>query len=1077
MWGNITKHVGAAIQKVQKIQNELESQLDAAVGADDATSARPLTEFTSSSVINSVEGDVDESDVDRNAVMNGSLHILGEASLVGDDEVDLPNDAARDVQNNTTNTKAEIDLPNDTARDVKNSTSNITAEIPLLSTIDDIEVEEKFRDTVATNGGIQSADEWDFEINIDERNELNSLSASEVEDIPSQIKVITSAEIFLEVAPETSLSEQSIDILSTTMELLTENAPIVAITEVATETPPLKITYITEAPTVNGSIEEGGLTDNYAEQVPLTLNDTPSSPSKMLIEADALSLDKAFQTTENSIVKSISTVKSVITEFNPLVSLQLSTRPLSPILLIRDDKLPLIPMKFEQLIPIDDTIDSTDAILTDHQISGINDNDKSSIASVEAQENEYSIATDVIDSQKEEAYLLNGRSDSHVSDPVADTDDFSVLALATATLAAQYEQRILDMERMHSAAIETQQKSFDEQLKRVKLEAEATAIAEKSLIDFDAKSQLEVRDAAAAEDKIETAFQIEQLNHSLACVKKELSDAISLATQREISLAKLNADSLKMSEIVVERERALETYAIKMSETHKQLEIAQRRILDLSAEMTEKDTRLRQTQINAAGDGELKKQLIRAQEIMKEKEERLAAFEQEGQNLAKKQSEMEKVVRTTKADVKKRDVEIAKLKESKEQLVKAIEEMQDLVRKNELEASSAVKSLSAMQAVSQASTDKLSRLEGDIGSKADELASQRKAMEAAWAENNESKRLVAELKADRDDLRRQIGLGTSKVMETESSRRDIEQREAVLRATNKQLQDSLQRQMQESGIREERLRDEVGEMRKRWQEAITSRETLSSELGSATAPLLRQISSMQDSMRMKGESWQAVEASLSERALRAESVAEIAELKKVVLEEQTNDLKLQIGLIGTRLQESLTAAQIAESALEKLKKSETALADKVIELESRLALEVGQKQSFQSSLRELELRHKIDQQDAKNAADLIAQQGEGQLHLLKAEAQSLKDQLETERKGSTKRNSTKRLLEKDKSSFGGSSSGNGASNGIHHDLGGFSTISNGFRPDGINEDDASRSHATRYGGNIMPDVVLPSKFS
>ena len=83
-------------------------------------------------------------------------------------------------------------------------------------------------------------------------------------------------------------------------------------------------------------------------------------------------------------------------------------------------------------------------------------------------------------------------------------------------------------------------------------------------------------------------------------------------------------------------------------------------------------------------------------------------------------------------------------------------------------------------------------------------------------------------------------------METESSRRDIEQREAVLRATSKQLQDSLQRQMGEASVREERLREEVGEMRKRWQEAITSRETLASELGSATAPLLRQISSMQE---------------------------------------------------------------------------------------------------------------------------------------------------------------------------------------------------------------------------------------
>lgn len=32
-------------------------------------------------------------------------------------------------------------------------------------------------------------------------------------------------------------------------------------------------------------------------------------------------------------------------------------------------------------------------------------------------------------------------------------------------------------------------------------------------------------------------------------------------------------------------------------------------------------------------------------------------------------------------------------------------------------------------------------------------------METAWNENSESKRVIAELKADRDDLRRQIGLG------------------------------------------------------------------------------------------------------------------------------------------------------------------------------------------------------------------------------------------------------------------------------------------------------------------------------
>jgi len=93
-------------------------------------------------------------------------------------------------------------------------------------------------------------------------------------------------------------------------------------------------------------------------------------------------------------------------------------------------------------------------------------------------------------------------------------------------------------------------------------------------------------------------------------------------------------------------------------------------------------------------------------------------------------------------------------------------------------------------------------------------------------------------------------------------------------------------QMQEASVREERLREEGSEMRKRWQEAVSSRETLASELAGATAPLLRQISSMQEAMRAKQEGWQAVESSLSERALRAESVAEMAEHRKNLLEEQ-----------------------------------------------------------------------------------------------------------------------------------------------------------------------------------------------
>jgi predicted nucleic acid-binding Zn-ribbon protein len=95
-------------------------------------------------------------------------------------------------------------------------------------------------------------------------------------------------------------------------------------------------------------------------------------------------------------------------------------------------------------------------------------------------------------------------------------------------------------------------------------------------------------------------------------------------------------------------------------------------------------------------------------------------------------------------------------------------------------------------------------------------------------------------------------------VETESSRRDLEQREAILRATNRQLQESLQRQMDESSAREERMREELKETRNRWQEAIASREALTSEVGNATTPLLRQITSLQESLRVKTDSWQKV---------------------------------------------------------------------------------------------------------------------------------------------------------------------------------------------------------------------------
>jgi len=490
--------------------------------------------------------------------------------------------------------------------------------------------------------------------------------------------------------------------------------------------------------------------------------------------------------------------------------------------------------------------------------------------------------------------------------------------------------------------------------------------------------------AAAAEDASRTHLQ--QLQSDLEAARAQVAQL-----GRESSAT--GAEMAKVQEALVARERALGTASQNLSELHQQQQHSEQRIQDLNAEIAAKDAAARLVQGSTAEDEEARKQLQKYQEVYKEQGERLALFEKEGQNLARKQSEMEKVVRKSKADLKAKDAEIQKLKDSKEQLVKAVEQTQDVLKKHESDATSSSKSLSAMQAVSQASADKLARLETELGSKGEEFASQRRALEGAWAETSELKRSVAELKADRDDLRRRIGEGTSKVMETESSRRDIEQREAVLRATSQQLQDSLQRQMQEAAHREERLREEVNEMRKRWQEAVSSRESMASELGNATAPLLRQITSLQESIRAKSEHWQGVEGSLSERAIRAENAAEVAEHKRRLLEDETQALKQQLASTSARLQEAQAQLQAAQSAAERIRRREAQWSEEKVDTDSRLAMEVAQRQSLQSSLRELEIRHKVELQEAQEAAAVLGTQREYEHGKLARDCEQLREEL------------------------------------------------------------------------------------
>ena len=443
--------------------------------------------------------------------------------------------------------------------------------------------------------------------------------------------------------------------------------------------------------------------------------------------------------------------------------------------------------------------------------------------------------------------------------------------------------------------------------------------------------------------------EIKSLNVNILELKAEVNNKTN-------SMTKLQESKEEIQSNLTTAQRESASLRQKVNDLETTVRDAERRIGEKEGELSVKDDMLRDAQTGAADRTELAKKLVRYKEQLEDKQKLVAGIEAEAQVLAKKQSDMEKAVRKAKAEGKEKDKEIEKLKERVSQMTQTVSELQGVIRSNESKASDTSKSLSAMQAVSQASTEKMGKLEAEVKSKSDELSSQKKALESAWAEVSELKRTSVELRVERDDLLNRIGEGTSKAQETENSRRDGEQREAVLVATNKQLEESLRRQMSDASTREERLRDEVYDIRRKWQDAVAARESLASELSEATTPLLRQVATLQDTLRVRTEGWQQMESSLSERAIRSETSLNKMneELSKAQRSEEKNVRELQ------KLNEELQSLRTNATTLEKEKAASNEREEKVTaqlaEVKSQLQLEEAERISQIATIRELETR-------------------------------------------------------------------------------------------------------------------------
>mmetsp|Transcript_30612 Transcript_30612/g.70068 ORF Transcript_30612/g.70068 Transcript_30612/m.70068 type:complete len:235 (+) Transcript_30612:1700-2404(+) len=77
-----------------------------------------------------------------------------------------------------------------------------------------------------------------------------------------------------------------------------------------------------------------------------------------------------------------------------------------------------------------------------------------------------------------------------------------------------------------------------------------------------------------------------------------------------------------------------------------------------------------------------------------------------------------------------------------------------------------------------------------------------------------------------------------------------------------EVQERANAEAEEAARREETLRKELAETRKRWQEAMKRSDALSVDMQESTAPLLRQLQSAEKQSRMRSAAWAETESNL-----------------------------------------------------------------------------------------------------------------------------------------------------------------------------------------------------------------------
>jgi TATA element modulatory factor len=323
---------------------------------------------------------------------------------------------------------------------------------------------------------------------------------------------------------------------------------------------------------------------------------------------------------------------------------------------------------------------------------------------------------------------------------------------------------------------------------------------------------------------------MDSVNEDAVDSQAKMEEIQELLSQREHQLFS-KTEQITLMEAMHEKEK--EDLLLKIQNTKEE---AKRRIQKAKERVDAVESKLKSMSTDQSTSALAQDETIQKQAMM------ISELREEGEKLARKQADMEAAVRSSKGEARE-------LRTTLEEVEDANSTLTEKLKKLEVDYKTAQHDLQmARQGISQ-----VDQLDSDLRNIREE--SEKRASTILLLEQE-----VKELKAANKELHDELNVSRKgAAIETEQERkRLIMEHGRVL----SDMEAKLQVCEREAAIREDALRIEIDEIRKRWQDAVRRADALSLDVQASTAPLLRQLESTNKQNRIRATAWAELETQL-----------------------------------------------------------------------------------------------------------------------------------------------------------------------------------------------------------------------